>query len=147
MFVHSFGVHLGGDISNMGWLTCGFGVGCRFGTLYAPPVAEKQSILINVIIFIIGVNIQCCSATSITNGASFILGGRFITGMGMESLSMTVPMHNAEVASPEVATGSVLWPVSGSTIAQTIFSETLLSHQKNIILEAKSLASLFKFRR
>ncbi len=35
-------------------------------------------------------------------GASSILAGRFITGMGVGSLSMIVPMYNAEVAPPEV---------------------------------------------
>lgn len=107
--MHSFGRHLGDNITNptkKGWLTAILELGAWSGTIYTPIIAEKLSrkytILINVVIFCIGVVIQCLSATSSTNGASFILGGRFITGMGVGSLSMTVPMYNAEVAPPEV---------------------------------------------
>lgn len=107
--MHSFGRHLGEDVTNptkKGWLTAILELGAWSGTLYTPILAEKLSrkytILVNVGIFIFGVIIQCCSATSDTKGASFILGGRFITGMGVGSLSMTVPMYNAEVAPPEV---------------------------------------------
>jgi MFS family permease len=37
-----------------------------------------------------------------SGGPSNILGGRFIIGLGIGSLSMIVPMYNAEVAPPEV---------------------------------------------
>jgi len=41
--------------------------------------------------------------TAITgSGHNSILGGRFVTGMGVGSLSMIVPMYNAEIAPPEV---------------------------------------------
>ena len=107
--MHSFGRHLGDNITNptkKGWLTAILELGAWSGTIYTPIIAEKLSrkytILINVVIFCVGVVIQCLSAASSTNGASFILGGRFITGMGVGSLSMTVPMYNAEVAPPEV---------------------------------------------
>jgi MFS family permease len=45
------------------------------------------------------------TAVLLTNdrgGHNSILGGRFVTGMGVGSLSMIVPMYNAEVAPPEV---------------------------------------------
>jgi len=54
----------------------------------------------NTCIFIIGVVIQATAVTSA--GHSSILAGRFITGMGVGSLSMIVPMYNAECAPPEV---------------------------------------------
>jgi MFS family permease len=37
-----------------------------------------------------------------SGGHNSILGGRFVTGLGVGSLSMIVPMYNAEVAPPEV---------------------------------------------
>jgi MFS family permease len=40
--------------------------------------------------------------TDASGGHSSIFGGRFATGLGVGSLSMIVPMYNAEVAPPEV---------------------------------------------
>jgi MFS family permease len=62
---------------------------------------SSPGILVNVSIFILGVIIQA-TAIAGSNGASNILAGRFITGMGVGSLSMIVPMYNAEIAPPEV---------------------------------------------
>lgn len=93
-----------GDSSKMGWLTSILELGAWVGTLYSGFLAEilsrKYAILINVSVFIIGVVIQCTAAAG--GGHSAILGGRFITGMGVGSLSMIVPMYNAEIAPPEV---------------------------------------------
>ncbi|KAK7703174.1 hypothetical protein SLS57_011058 [Botryosphaeria dothidea] len=90
--------------TRMGWLTSILELGAWFGTLYSGFLAEifsrKYTILINVGIFIIGVIIQTTAAAG--GGHSSILGGRFITGMGVGSLSMVVPMYNAEIAPPEV---------------------------------------------
>lgn len=90
--------------SKKGWLTAILELGAWIGTLYSGFLAEilsrKYAILVNVAVFIIGVVIQCTGVTG--SGASSILGGRFITGMGVGSLSMIVPMYNAEVAPPEV---------------------------------------------
>lgn len=84
--------------SKQGWLVAILELGAWFGTLYSGFLAEilsrKYAILINVAIFIIGVIVQ---ATSISAGHNSILGGRFITGMGVGSLSMIVPMYNAEI--------------------------------------------------
>lgn len=92
------------DQSKKGWLTAILELGAWIGTLYSGFLAEilsrKYAILINVAIFIVGVVVQCTAVTGA--GASSILGGRFITGMGVGSLSMIVPMYNAEVAPPEV---------------------------------------------
>ncbi|KAM3078952.1 hypothetical protein ACMFMF_003878 [Clarireedia jacksonii] len=91
------------DQTRKGWLTSILELGAWIGTLLSGFMAEalsrKYGILVATAVFIIGVIIQ---ATSISAGHSAILGGRFITGMGVGSLSMIVPMYNAEVAPPEV---------------------------------------------
>jgi len=91
------------DQTKKGWLTSILELGAWFGTLLSGFVAEvfsrKRGILFATGVFIVGVVIQ---ATAITAGHGAILGGRFITGVGVGSLSMIVPMYNAEVAPPEV---------------------------------------------
>ncbi|KAH8646562.1 putative quinate permease [Tricladium varicosporioides] len=91
------------DQSRKGWLTSilelGAWLGCLLSGFMAEVASRKYGILIATGVFIVGVVIQ---ATSISGGHSTILGGRFITGMGVGSLSMIVPMYNAEVAPPEV---------------------------------------------
>ncbi|KAB2579831.1 Polyol transporter 5 [Lasiodiplodia hormozganensis] len=90
--------------TRMGWLTSILELGAWFGALYSSFLAEilsrKYAILINVAIFIIGVVIQTTAAAGGIHHS--ILGGRFITGIGVGSLSMIVPMYNAEIAPPEV---------------------------------------------
>jgi MFS family permease len=82
------------DSTKLGWLTSILELGAWFGTLYSGFLAEifsrKYAILMNVAIFIIGVVIQTTAITG--TGHSSILGGRFVTGMGVGSLSMIVPM-------------------------------------------------------
>jgi MFS family permease len=122
----SFQRHMGNYDSNnpadqtrKGWLTSILELGAWFGTLLSGFLAEtasrKYGILIATSVFILGVVIQ---TTAISAGHNSILGGRFITlvlfsshlnfgltiasGMGVGSLSMIVPMYNAEVAPPEV---------------------------------------------
>lgn len=89
--------------SKQGWLVSILELGAWLGTMYSGFLAEilsrKYAILVNVAIFILGVIIQ---TTSISAGHNAILAGRFITGMGVGSLSMIVPMYNAEIAPPEV---------------------------------------------
>lgn len=90
--------------SKQGWLVSILELGAWFETMYSGFLAEilsrKWAILINVAIFIVGVIVQCTAITGI--GHSAILGGRFVTGMGVGSLSMIVPMYNADIAPPEV---------------------------------------------
>ena len=90
--------------SKQGWLVSILELGAWVGTLYSGFLAEilsrKYAILINVVVFIIGVVVQTTAITG--TGHNSILGGRFVTGMGVGSLSMIVPMFNAEVAPPEV---------------------------------------------
>ncbi len=97
------------NASLKGWLTAILELGAWIGTLYSGFLAEifsrKYAILMNVAVFIVGVVIQTTAAAG--GGHSSILAGRFITGMGVGSLSMIVPMYNAECAPPEVRGGLV----------------------------------------
>ncbi|KAK5700621.1 hypothetical protein LTR97_005138 [Elasticomyces elasticus] len=105
--MNNFNKHMGvwtKNQTNKGWLTSILELGAWVGTIYSGFLAEifsrKYAILMNTGVFIIGVIIQATASTSA--GHSAILGGRFITGMGVGSLSMIVPMYNAECAPPEV---------------------------------------------
>ena len=70
------------DQTKKGWLTAIFELGAWFGCLYsgffAETLSRKYAIILNVVIFVIGVVVQC---TAVVAGASAILGGRFVTGM------------------------------------------------------------------
>jgi sugar porter (SP) family MFS transporter len=86
-----------------GWLTAILELGAWLGTLLSGFVAEtisrKYGILVACVVFIIGCVIQ---AASIHGGPAAILVGRFVTGMGVGSLAMIIPIYNSEVAPPEV---------------------------------------------
>ena len=86
-----------------GWLTAILELGAWLGTLLsgflAEAISRKYGILVAVTVFVIGVVIQ---ATAQSGGADVILAGRFVTGMGVGSLAMIVPIYNSEVAPPEV---------------------------------------------
>jgi len=111
----SFKLHMGNYIANhetldwdpskQGWLVSILELGAWLGCLYSGFLAEilsrKYAILVNVSIFILGVIVQTTAIAS-ESGTDNILAGRFITGMGVGSLSMIVPMYNAEIAPPEV---------------------------------------------
>ena len=103
----SFNNHMGvytTDQTKKGWLTSILELGAWVGTLYSGFLAEiisrKYAIIVNTAIFILGVIIQCTATTSA--GHNSILGGRFIVGMGVGSLSMIVPMYVAECSPPEL---------------------------------------------
>ncbi|KAM0712667.1 hypothetical protein Q7P35_000114 [Cladosporium inversicolor] len=107
LVMKAFERHMGSyveDASKMGWLVSILELGAWLGTIYSGFLAEiisrKYAILVNTGIFIIGVIIQTTAVTG--TGHNSILGGRFITGMGVGSLSMIVPMYNAECSPPEV---------------------------------------------
>lgn len=55
--------------------------------------------MVACVLFCVGVIVQAS-----THGGSYdyILGGRFVTGIGVGSLSMIVPLYNAELAPPEI---------------------------------------------
>ncbi|RYP66750.1 hypothetical protein DL771_007630 [Monosporascus sp. 5C6A] len=102
----AFQAHMGEYTSNetlRGWLTAILELGAWLGTLLSGFIAEaisrKYGVLVAVTVFVLGVVIQ---ATAQTGGPQVILAGRFITGMGVGSLAMIVPIYNSEVAPPEV---------------------------------------------
>lgn len=92
------------DQTKKGWLTAILELGAWLGTLLSGFVAEamsrKYGILVAVTVFVIGVVIQSTAVTGA--GHNSILAGRFITGMGVGSLAMIVPIYNSEVAPPEI---------------------------------------------
>ncbi|KAI0894321.1 general substrate transporter [Annulohypoxylon nitens] len=101
----SFGHHMGDYVSNStkkGWLTAILELGAWLGTLYSSLLAEslsrKYTIVASAGIFIVGVIVQTWAVQA---GPRAILAGRFVTGMGVGSLSMVVPIYVAECAPPE----------------------------------------------
>lgn len=84
-----------------GWLVAILELGAWFGVLmtgyFADKLSRKYTIVLAVVVFIIGVIVQTAA-----KDPSYIYGGRFVTGMGVGSLSMAVPLYNAEIAPPEV---------------------------------------------
>jgi MFS family permease len=50
-----------------------------------------------VVVFCVGVIVQAC-----TTNKDYVFAGRFVTGLGVGSLSMIVPLYNAELAPPEI---------------------------------------------
>ncbi|KAI0126290.1 general substrate transporter [Xylariales sp. AK1849] len=91
------------DQTKKGWLTAILELGAWIGTLLSGFLAEtlsrKYGVLVAVTVFMVGVVIQ---ATARSGGPNVILAGRFVTGMGVGSLAMIVPIYNSEVAPPEV---------------------------------------------
>ena len=88
-------------------------------SLAAGPLADKFSrkytIVLAVVVFSVGVIVQTAAKgpDSIYGGACTILlhsrahrrdffAGRFVTGLGVGSLSMCVPLYNAEYSPPEL---------------------------------------------
>lgn len=65
----------------------------------ADKFGRKATVNIAVVFFAIGVIIQ-----AVTHGGNYkyILGGRFVIGIGVGSLSMVVPLYNAELSPPEI---------------------------------------------
>ncbi|KAK4217561.1 general substrate transporter [Rhypophila decipiens] len=91
------------DQTKKGWLTAILELGAWIGTLLSGFLAEvlsrKYGVLVACTVFVLGVVIQ---AASVTAGPNAVLAGRFITGMGVGSLAMIIPIYNSEVAPPEV---------------------------------------------
>ncbi|KZV68274.1 general substrate transporter [Peniophora sp. CONT] len=89
------------DDGKKGWLVSILELGAWFGVLctgyLADKLSRKFSILLAVVVFCVGVIVQTAA-----QGPDSIYGGRFVTGLGVGSLSMSVPLYNAELAPPEV---------------------------------------------
>jgi MFS family permease len=80
-------------------LELGAWVGVLFNGYSADRLGRKLSVVLACALFVVGVIIQAC----VRNGNyDYILGGRFVTGLGVGSLSMIVPLYNAELAPAEI---------------------------------------------
>ncbi|KAF5095212.1 hypothetical protein D0Z03_001887 [Geotrichum reessii] len=84
-------------------LELGAWVGCLANGYIADKLGRKISVDIAVVIFCVGVIVQACA-----KGKEYILGGRFVTGIGVGALSMLVPLYNAELSPPEIRGGMVV---------------------------------------
>ncbi|KAL2005099.1 hypothetical protein VTN00DRAFT_2949 [Thermoascus crustaceus] len=84
-----------------GLLTSILELGAWLGTLFngylADAVGRRVCALIACIVFMVGVIVQAC-----TQNKDYVFAGRFVTGLGVGSLSMIVPLYNAELAPPEI---------------------------------------------
>ncbi|TFK99577.1 general substrate transporter [Pterulicium gracile] len=89
------------DSGKKGWLVAILELGAWIGVLCTGYLADrfsrKYTIIIAVVVFCVGVVVQTAA-----KAAPSIYGGRFVTGLGVGSLSMVVPLYNAEMAPPEV---------------------------------------------
>ena len=80
-------------------LELGAWVGVLANGILADTLGRKLCVVVACALFVVGVVVQAA-----THGGSYdyILAGRFITGIGVGSLSMIVPLYNAELAPPEI---------------------------------------------
>jgi hypothetical protein len=75
-------------------LELGAWVGTLANGYLADALGRRLTVLVAVVVFCIGVIVQACTANP-----DFVFGGRFVTGLGVGSLSMVVPLYNAELVS------------------------------------------------
>ncbi|KAJ5885405.1 hypothetical protein N7495_009915 [Penicillium taxi] len=73
-------------------LELGAWVGTLFNGYLADAIGRRLTVLVAVVVFCIGVIVQACTVNK-----DFVFGGRFVTGLGVGSLSMVVPLYNAEL--------------------------------------------------
>jgi sugar porter (SP) family MFS transporter len=102
--MYTFDQRMGDAVSNsgkQGWLVSILELGAWLGVLmtgyFADKLSRKYTIVLAVIVFCIGVIVQTTAKASPS-----IYGGRFVTGLGVGSLSMAVPLYNSEISPPEV---------------------------------------------
>ncbi|KAJ7066987.1 general substrate transporter [Mycena amicta] len=102
--MHSFESRMGdavADPGKKGWLVAILELGAWLGVLltgyFADKLSRKYTIVLAVVVFCVGVIAQTTA-----KGPSSIFGGRFVTGLGVGSLSMVVPLYNSEISPPEV---------------------------------------------
>ncbi|KAI0729232.1 general substrate transporter [Fomitopsis betulina] len=102
--MYNFDHRMGDAVTNTntkGWLVSVLELGAWFGVLctgyLADKLSRKYSIVLAVFVFCIGVIVQDTAYRPAS-----IFAGRLITGLGVGSLSMSVPLYNAELAPPEV---------------------------------------------
>jgi MFS family permease len=78
-------------------LELGAWLGVLMNGILADVLGRKFATIGGVLVFIIGVIVQACA-----KDAGYIYGGRFVVGLGVGTLSMVVPLYNAELAPPEL---------------------------------------------
>ncbi|KAG1146841.1 hypothetical protein G6F37_004925 [Rhizopus arrhizus] len=75
--------------------------GCFVGSLFAAPACERLSRKITIVcgaaLFILGAGIQTGA-----HSYEMMVGGRFVAGLGVGSLSMAVPLYLSELAPKEI---------------------------------------------
>lgn len=80
-------------------LTSVLELGAWVGTLangyLADKLGRRLTVLVAVAVFCVGVIVQAC-----TQNKDYVFAGRFVTGLGVGSLSMVVPLYNAELVRP-----------------------------------------------
>ncbi|KAJ6619789.1 general substrate transporter [Mycena sp. CBHHK59/15] len=102
--MYNFDQRMGNAVINpttKGWLVSILELGayiypCPIG-YFADKLSRKYTIVLAVIVFCVGVIVQTSA-----KGPPSIFGGRFVTGLGVGSLSMAVPLYNGEISPPEV---------------------------------------------
>ncbi|KAJ7903488.1 general substrate transporter [Mycena olivaceomarginata] len=82
------------DSGKQGWLVSILELGACY---FADKLSRKYTIVLAVVVFCVGVIVQTTAKASPS-----IYGGRFVTGLGVGSLSMAVPLYNSEISPPEV---------------------------------------------
>ena len=97
-FVEATDGYAKGTGIEQGILTSILELGALIGTLFngylADAVGRRLTVLIAVVVFCVGVIVQAC-----TQNKDFVFAGQFVTGLGVGSLSMIVPLYNAELVS------------------------------------------------
>ena len=119
-------------------LELGAWVGVLMNGYVSDAIGRRKCVIFGVAWFILGVIIQAC-----TRGGSYdyILAGRSITGVGIGSLSMIVPLYNAELAPPEIR---------GSLVALQQVSSQVETHTNSLTValcpsSGSFLLSFFSF--
>ncbi|KAI9371718.1 general substrate transporter [Aspergillus egyptiacus] len=78
-------------------LELGAWIGALANGYLADALGRRITVVVACAFFTVGVIVQAC-----TQNKDFVLGGRFVTGLGVGAFSMLVPLYNAELAPPEV---------------------------------------------
>ncbi|KAJ7802034.1 general substrate transporter [Mycena olivaceomarginata] len=89
--MYTFDQRMGDAISDsgkQGWLVSILELGACY---FADKLSRKYTIVLAVVVFCVGLK-----------PSPSIYGGRFVTGFGVGSLSMAVPLYNSEISPPEV---------------------------------------------
>ncbi|KAI9499947.1 general substrate transporter [Coemansia spiralis] len=84
-----------GVITSM--LTAGCFVGSLFAGYLADKFSRKRTIMVACVVFTLGAAIQCGS-----RNRAMLIAGRFVAGLGVGVLSMTVPIFQSEISPPHI---------------------------------------------